>query len=243
MVVPWAGFRQPVQRRLQNADSQSDPDNSLITNFRYRCQVRQKGVLRMVTPTTTFSDVGSAVLEDPTGRRARWMRRAGRVVFVVFLGWLLAIVLGGLGLVPVDGIPLTHALRPSAGPAPLAKLPQPRQPSASDLRPAATATAAANASAASRPAQSVPVRQHGRSATAPGQTKTTTVSARPGRSATAPGHTQTTTTTSHGRSTTAPGHTKTTTTHGRSTTSPGHTQTTTTVPHGQSSTAPGKQKH
>jgi len=42
-----------------------------------------------------------AVLEDASGRRARWMRRAGRAVFVLFLAWLVAIVLGGLGLTPV----------------------------------------------------------------------------------------------------------------------------------------------
>ena len=66
---------------------------------------------------------GSSVLEDPTGRRARWLRRAGRVVFVVFLGWLLAIVLGGLGLIPAAGIPLGHVLRPSQGPPALAEAP------------------------------------------------------------------------------------------------------------------------
>jgi len=60
-------------------------------------------------------------------------------VFVLFLGWLLAIVLGGLGLMPVTGIPLVHVLRPSQGPPPLAKVPRPRQPSAADLRPAVPA--------------------------------------------------------------------------------------------------------
>src|SRR5216684_2057425 len=88
---------------------------------------------------TQASGGGSAVLEDPTGRRARWLRRAGRCVFFLFLGWLLAIVLGGLGLVPVAGIPLTHVLRPSQRPPPLATLPEPRKPSASDLRPALSA--------------------------------------------------------------------------------------------------------
>jgi hypothetical protein len=160
----------------------------------------------------TVNNVGTAVLEDPTGRRSRWMRRAGRVVFIVFLGWLLAIVLGGLGLTPVDRIPFAHSLRPSTGPAPLRKLPQPRPPSASDLRPATPAKVIAGTSTASQRAQSNAVQHPGQSATAPGRTKTTTR----GRSATAAGHTKTTTT-SHGRSTTAPGHTKT---------------TTTTVPHG-----------
>jgi hypothetical protein len=189
--------------------------------------------MRMPMPRATISEGGFSVLEDPTGRRARWMRRAGRVVFIVFLGWLLAIVLGGLGLAPVGGIPFAHSLRPSTGPAPLAKVPQPRQPSASDLRPATPAkVVAATSSTASQRAQSNAVRQHGQSATAPGRTKTTTVSATRGRSATAPGRTKTTTTTSHGRSTTAPGRTKTT-----------ETAPTTTVSHGRSSSAPGKQNH
>jgi hypothetical protein len=197
----------------------------------------------MSTPLATISGAGFSVLEDPTGRRARWMRRAGRVVFIVFLAWLLAIVLGGLGLVPVGGIPLTHSLRPSTGPAPLAKLPQPRQPTASDLRPAAPATAVAVTTGSARQqTQPVAVRRRGQSGTAPGQTKTTTVGASHGRSATTPGHTRTTTTASHGGSSTAPGHTTTTTSHGRSSTVPGHTKTTTTtVSHGRSSGAPGKQ--
>ena len=146
----------------------------------------------MGMPGTTVGGGGSSVLEDPTGRRARWLRRAGRCVFLLFLGWLLAIVLGGLGLMPVTGIPLVHVLRPSQGPPSLAKLPRPRQPSAADLRPAVPAKVfAATVGSARQQAPASVVGSHGRSATAPGQTKTST---------------------SHGRSTTAPGHTKTTTT-------------------------------
>src|SRR5713101_5315233 len=88
---------------------------------------------------TTEGGHGSAVLEDPTGRRARWLRRAGRVVFLLFLAWLLAIVLGGFGLIPVAPIPFVHVLRPSQGPPALTKLPKSRSPSASDLRPAVPA--------------------------------------------------------------------------------------------------------
>ena len=146
----------------------------------------------MGMPGTTVGGGGSSVLEDPTGRRARWLRRAGRLVFVLFLGWLLAIVLGGLGLMPVTGIPLVHVLRPSQGPPPLAKVPRPRQPSAADLRPAVPAKVfAARVARAHQQTPPSMVGSHGRSTTAPGQTKTST---------------------SHGRSTTAPGHTKTTTT-------------------------------
>jgi len=173
-----------------------------------------------------------AVLEDPTGRRARRFRRASRFVSLLFLAWLLAIVLGGLGLIPVAGIPFTHVLQPSQGPPKLAKLPQPRQPSASDLRPAVSAKAfAATVGTSGRPAPGSSTGSHGKSATAPGQTKTTS-----------------TTTVTHGKSGTAPGQTKTTSTttvtHGKSATAHGQTKTTstTTVSHGKSATAPGQTK-
>jgi hypothetical protein len=134
------------------------------------------------------------ILEDASGQRARWMRRAGRVVFLFFLAWLAAILLGGLGLTPFPRLPLAHTLRPSPGP-PKGKLPRPTPTPAADLVPAL-------------PAAAVPLPPvRGKSATAPGHTKTTTT---PGKSATAPGHTKTTTT--HGRSANSPGHTKTTTT-------------------------------
>jgi hypothetical protein len=154
--------------------------------------------------TTTGSGGGEpAVLEDPSGRRARWMRRAGRVVFAVFLAWLVAILLGGLGLAPVPGIPLTHALRPSAGPPPLARLPAPRQPSPADLLPALPDTAL--------PAQVSPAAlpKRGRSAHAPGRTRTTVAGAVRGHSATAPG--QTRTTRSRPPRPVPPGHLRTTT--------------------------------
>lgn len=177
----------------------------------------------MGMPGTTVDGGGLAVLEDPTGRRARWMRRAGRLVFALFLGWLLAIVLGGLGLVPVAGIPFTHVLRPSSGPSPLVKLPRPRQPSASDLRPALSATAfAAGAGKAGR--QAPPARSRGRNSSAPGSGGVSH-----GRSTLAPGQTKTAPVggVTRGRSTTAPGQT---------TTAPGQTKTTPSLPasHGRS---------
>jgi hypothetical protein len=195
-------------------------------------------------PGTTIGGGGSAVLEDPTGMRARWMGRAGRVVFLLFLGWLLSIVLGGIGLMPVAGIPLTKVLRPSRGPPPLAKLPKPRTPSASDLRPALSAEvfAARTANAAQR-ASHVGLRarktipgaraSHGKSATAPGKTKATPpVAAAHGRSPVAPGQTKKNAAAGalHGKIATAPG--KPTTTpapaNGRSAAAPGQTKTTTT---------------
>src|SRR6266516_3972255 len=181
------------------------------------------------TPGTAMGGSGSGVLEDPTGMRARWMRRAGRLIFLLFLGWLLAIVLGGLGLMPVAGIPLTHVLRPSQGPPPLSELPKPRQPSVSDLQPAVPAK---NMVAPGKTKRAGP----GRSVVAPGHTKTTPVAgASQGKSTVAPGRTKTTPAlpAGHRRSTVAPGQTKTTTvagaSHGKSTIAPGQTQETTTA--------------
>jgi hypothetical protein len=150
---------------------------------------------------TTAGDRVPTVLEDPSGKRARWLRRGGRVLFLVFLAWLVATVLGGLGLVPVTGIPFAHVLRPTMGPPPIVKPLRPRQPSVSDLRPALpTVTRMPTA----------PVVAHGKSTVAPGQTKKKTTTTH-GKSTVAPGRTRTMT---HGRSTTAPGQTKTTpTTH------------------------------
>jgi hypothetical protein len=216
------------------------------------------------TPGTTVGGAGPAVLEDPTGTRARWLRRAGRVVFLVFLGWLLSIVLGGLGLVPVAGIPLAHVLRPSQGPPPLAKLPKPRQPSPSDLRPAvpakvfAAAAAAATAAADLRGAHlgsparttpTAPLTVHGKSGSAPGRTKTTpALAAAHGQSAVAPGQTKTTSAagSSPGNSAAARAKVITSTVpHRRSVVAPGQTKTTTslttsTVSHGRSWVAPGQ---
>lgn len=161
---------------------------------------------------------GSSVLEDPTGRRARWLRRAGRLVFVLFLVWLVAIVLGGLGLVPVPGILGAHVLRPAQGPPVLTRLPKPAAPPASDLRPALTAQAfaATRARKKATPAASTP---HGQSATAPGQTKTTTTTTHGkgarGKSALVHGKTKTTTTTTSTTTTT------TTSGNGKSTLAPG----------------------
>jgi hypothetical protein len=147
------------------------------------------------------------------------MRWAGRCVFVLFLAWLLAVVLGGLGLTPVVGIPFAHVLRPSQGPPPLGRV-QPTQPAAADLRPAVPAAvfaarAARSGRSATAPGQTKlhpsPGLSHGRSAVAPGQTKTSPSSAVPhGGSASAPGQTKTNPSsgTLHGGSTSAPGQTK-----------------------------------
>jgi hypothetical protein len=151
-------------------------------------------------PTT--DGLEPAVLEDASGHRARWLQRAGRVVYLLFLAWLVAIVLGGLGLTPVPRIPFTRALTISKGPPQLAQMPRPRPASASDLRPARPPAAQQGFAPAAAQGH---VQAHGRS-TAPGHR---TRARGRGRSTTAPGHTKTKPS-NRGRSTTAPGHTKTT---------------------------------
>jgi hypothetical protein len=156
------------------------------------------------------------VLEDASGRRLRRMRWVGRVTALLFLAWLALVILGGLGVGPVGRLPLGNVLRPSAGPPPLRHIPKPVAPTPADLVPALPAPVVSVATATTRSATP------GKSAVAPGHTKTTTTS--PGRSGVAPGHTKTTTTitTTHGKSAVAHGHTK----HPATTT----TATTTTVP-------------
>jgi hypothetical protein len=61
------------------------------------------------------------VLEDPTGRRRARMRRVGRGVAGLFTLWLVVLIVGGLGLAPVGGLPLSGVSRPSAQPPPLAR--------------------------------------------------------------------------------------------------------------------------
>lgn len=138
-------------------------------------------------------------------------------MFLVFLGWLLAIVLGGLGLIPGAGIPLVHVLRPSQGPPALTKIPTPRPPSASDLRPAVraavfaakTPTTAKRTSPAGKATKAGTA--HGKS-TAPGQAKKASTTPAVHGKSTAPGQIKKASTlpAAHGKST-APGQTRTTT--------------------------------
>src|SRR4051794_4045981 len=76
---------------------------------------------------------GAPVLADPSGRRARRLRAAGRLVGVLFLLWLCGLVLAGIGLLPAGGLPLGTALRPAQAPPPLAGAPGPRRVAAADL--------------------------------------------------------------------------------------------------------------
>jgi hypothetical protein len=158
------------------------------------------------------------VLEDASGRRLQRMRWVGRATALLFLVWLAIVILGGLGVGPVGRLPLGHVLRPSAGPPPVRHLPQPVTPAPADLAPALPAPVVTTAGAATKTTPSV---THGKSAAAPGQTKTASTTTSSGRSGAAPGHTKTATTPVHGKSATARGQAKRTTT---------TTPTTTTVP-------------
>jgi len=54
---------------------------------------------------------------DPTGRRARQLRVVGRMLASVLLLWLCGLVLGGVGLLPLPGVPLGAGLRVAQEPA------------------------------------------------------------------------------------------------------------------------------
>ena len=181
---------------------------------------------------------GRAVLEDETGRRGRWMRRLGRTFALLVFGWLVILLLGGLGLAPVADLPFAEALRPSKGPEPLATLPKPRRPPARDLSPALPLATPTDVTAGAAPpspsgegrARSVrrvvpkPPRR-ARSTPRPAATPSAPVrpvppgrtrTAPPGRSAEAPGQSGATppgqTRTTPGRSASAPGQAKKATT-------------------------------
>jgi hypothetical protein len=132
------------------------------------------------------------------------MRWVGRAVALLFLAWLALVILGGLGVNPVGRLPLANALRPSSGPPPVRHVPKPAAPAPADLVPALPAAVIAPRSTTTGTTRPT---TPGKSAVAPGQTKTTTS---PGKSALAPGQTRTTTV--RGKSATAPGQAKRTTT-------------------------------
>jgi hypothetical protein len=191
-----------------------------------------------------------AVLEDATGRRGRWMRRAGRTATLLVFAWLVVLLLGGLGLAPVANLPFAETLRPSKGPEPLAVVPKPRKPRPIDLQPAAPiatrAIAPNEASAALTPvrtSRTEPARRERRFAakpragtrSAPRQTAVPQNPARPVPPATTPIPPAPTPAASRGRSAQAPGHTggpppgQTATSPGRIATAPGQVKKTTTT--------------
>jgi hypothetical protein len=99
-----------------------------VTDLRGASRVASAGAA--TSPTNS-----SSVLEDPTGRRRRWLRIAGRTVTVALVAWLLLLVLGGLGIVPSAWIPLDGALGPPRV-AVLRHPPAVKPPSRAEARPA-----------------------------------------------------------------------------------------------------------
>jgi hypothetical protein len=133
----------------------------------------------------TTTDPGPRrALEDASGRRLHRMRWIGRAVALLFLLWLAAILFGALGVGPAGRVPFGRALRPSAGPPPLRRLPPPRQPAPADLVPALPAAAVRPPIARGSPTAPKTRAERGRSAVAPGHVPT----AARGRSSAAPGH-------------------------------------------------------
>jgi len=164
------------------------------------------------------------VLADPTGLRRRRLAIAGRVATTALGLWLAVLILGGLGLQPLAGLPIVGHLgvREAAPPA----LPERVRAAVARGATVAPATRAAltpvgTAPAPSRhPAVTAPsrakTRPPARTPPAPGRTKTT-----PGRVLTSPAPAPSLTPTSP--SSTAPGQTKTGTS--PSSTAPGQTKT------------------
>jgi hypothetical protein len=187
------------------------------------------------------------VLADPTGRRRRRLAIAGRVATTALGLWLVVLILGGLGLQPLAGLPIVGRLgvREAAPPA----LPERVQAAV-----ARGATLTATSRAVQAPVTTVPVRSRRPAVIAPSSAKTrpparTTPATPPKRTKTTPGRGPTspalapsgTTTspssTAPGQTRTAPGQTKTGTS--PSTTAPGQTKTGSGPPTTTPGTMPG----
>ena len=86
------------------------------------------------------------VLADPSGRRARYLGRAGRAIAVVFLLWLLGLLLAGVGILPAGDLPLGRSVVSQA--PRLRSLPRPAQPTRGELLPARAAAGTSTGGAA-----------------------------------------------------------------------------------------------
>jgi len=162
-----------------------------------------------LAPQSTTVERPLRPLEDPSGRRLRWMRWVGRAIALVFLLWFVALALGALGVAPNGGWLPGRALGPQSEAQPLVQAPAPPRPASPDFA-SVLPEARTSGHSVSAPRQET--------ATTTASVVTTPVATTHGRSATAPGRTKTTT---HGRSSSAPGHTKTHS-HTRTTASPGN---------------------
>jgi hypothetical protein len=185
----------------------------------------------MLGDTTLVSDIRgaahdprrSAVLEDPTGNRRKRLRIVARLIALAMSIWLVALLLGAVGITPVGSIPFVRVFTPPASPPVIHKLPRPRPATVAELQPALPPASAPSRTAAVRravppiantgplgrkrklrapatttPATPPPPTTHGR---ANGKAK-----GKPQPATTTP----TTTSTTPGQSGTSPGHTRTT---------------------------------
>jgi hypothetical protein len=160
------------------------------------------------------------VLSDPTGRRRRRLAIAGRVATAALGLWLVVLILGGLGLQPLDGLPIVRKLgvRAAAPPA----LPKRVQAAVDRHTTVAPATGAAKA-----PMGIVPPPPRRAAVTPPSRAKT--------RLRTTPATPPVRPNTNTGVMPTSPAPAPSITTTSPSTTVPGQTRT----PPGQTKTEPG----
>jgi hypothetical protein len=188
----------------------------------------------MLGDTTLVSDIRgaaqgprvSAVLEDPTGKRRRRLRILARLIALAMSIWLVALLLGAVGITPVGSIPFVRAFKPPAPPPVIHKLPRPRPPTVAELQPALPSASVRLRAATGQPAVPPPVAKAPTKHTRKLRSPATTTPATPTTPATrtTPGRangkakgkpqpatsTPTTTTTTPGQSGTSPGHTRTT---------------------------------
>jgi hypothetical protein len=188
----------------------------------------------MLGDTTLVSDIRgaaqgprvSAVLEDPTGKRRRRLRILARLIALAMSIWLVALLLGAVGITPVGSIPFVRAFKPPAPPPVIHKLPRPRPPTVAELQPALPSASVRLRAAAGQRAVPPPVAKaptkHTRklrtpAATTPATPATPTTPGAPNPKAKAepqPATTRPTTPTARpttpGQSGTSPGHTRTT---------------------------------
>jgi hypothetical protein len=153
------------------------------------------------------------VLADPTGRRRRRLAIAGSIATAVLAAWLAVLILGGLGLQPLAGIPIVGDLG-ADGSAPPALPERVQAAGAKRTTPEPRAVRA--------PVTTVPVPSRHRSVTAPSPTKPLP------RTRKAPAR-------ALGRGPTSPAPASSPTTPSPTSTAPGQTRT----PPGQTKTGPG----
>jgi len=185
----------------------------------------------------TVSSAGRSILEDPRGRRKRIVAVAGAIATALFVCWLVAITLGGVGLSPLPNLPVPGLSKSDEGPAPLTRdqaemrVADPAPPAALPATVTPVHAAAGSGrkvlnrkAATKRQSASVIANERVRTPNAPateqpGNSGDTPAATR--RQPTTESTTTTTDTTAPGRSDTAPGQTGTTP--GRSDTAPGRT--------------------